>query len=781
MSRERVRLEGVRYGMRGWRVWVVVAALLGVMAGEMALSVRRESVSWDEGDHLFAGYMSLKTGDLGLNPEHPPMAKMVAALPLMGLPLVVPKLEGRFFKNEAYFDGRELLFRQPGYSADTLLFRARMAVMVFALGLALLVFVAGREMFGTGAGLLAMGLVVTEPNLLTHGAFVTTDSAIACLFFGTVFALWRWVRAPSVGRLLVVGVAAGLALAAKHSAVVLLPVIVVLLVGEFGARVWERRKKTAAGPLARALPTAPLRGSAQDDPAFDRRGGVGAYALRLGGAFVVIVVVSVGVLWAFYGFRYQARPGALRLNPSLALWVVKLKPVEAQGILLFARWHVLPESWLYGLADVRRVADFMPTFFMGKVYAHGVWAYFPVVLAIKLTLGSMGLLGLAVWAVVTGRTHEKQVLRFAQDDTGFEEGSGGREAGALAQAPPAAPRFAQDGTEMEREAAGPLARALPTAPLRGFVQDDSYVGEAGGGREVWFLLVPAGVYLLVAMSSQLNIGVRHVLPVIPLLLVFAAAGAWSLVRGDRRWGWVVGVLVAAHVASSAWAFPNYMPYANEAWGGSGQTYKYLSDSNTDWGQQLKSVSAYVKANGIKDCWFAYFVAPFIEPADYGIPCRLLPTYDTSGAVNLDVPAQVSGVVLMSAADQNGFEFGTKVRNPYQTFMGRRPEAVIDHGVLVFRGTFAVPLAAAIAPTRRAKRLLKAEDVAGAEREARAAVGVAPGSFDAQEQLGKVLAQAGDKDGAREAFGRALGMVGAMEPSAQEQWRGVVEGELAGVR
>ena len=684
-------------GTRGWRVWVMVAVLLGVMAGEMALSVRRESVSWDEGDHLFAGYMSLKTGDLGLNPEHPPMAKMVAALPLMGLPLVAPQMQGRFFKDEAYFDGRELLFRQPGYSADTLLFRARMAVMVFALGLALLVFLAGREMFGTGAGLLAMGLVVTEPSLLTHGAFVTTDSAITCLFFGTVFALWRWVKRPGVGRLAVVGVAAGLALAAKHSAVVLLPVVVLLLVGEFGACVWRRRRLV----------------------------GSGTYALRLGLAFVGIVVVSVVVLWAFYGFRYQARPGALRLDPALAQYVVGLKPVEARGILLFARWHVLPESWLYGLADVRRVANFMPTFLLGKVYAHGVWGYFPVVLAIKLTLGSMGLMVLAGWAVVTGRMREKQVLRCAQDDTGTEE--------------------------------------------------------AGGGREVWFLLAPAGVYLLVAMSSQLNIGVRHVLPVIPLLLVFAAGGAWALVRRGRRWAWVVGVLVAAHVASSAWAFPNYLPYANEAWGGSGQTYKYLSDSNADWGQQLKSVSAYVKANGIHDCWFGYFVAPFIEPADYGIPCRLLPTFDTNGQVELDVPPRVSGVVLMSAGDQNGFEFGTKVRNPYQTFMGRQPDALIDGGVLVFRGTFAVPLAAAMAPTERSVRLLKRGDVAGAVREARAAVEVAPGSFDAQEQLGAALVRAGDRDGARGAFGRALGLVGEMEPSAQEQWRGQVEGDLAGVR
>lgn len=274
-----------------WRVWATVLLLLGVMAAELGGSVRRESVSWDEGDHLFAGWMSLRTGDFGLNPEHPPMVKMVAALPLVGLPLPTPRLGHRFFKDEAYFGGRELLFRNGSYSAATLLFRARMAASVFALLLALLVFGAGSEMFGTGAGLLAMALLVLEPNLLTHGALVTTDAAISCLFFATVWALYRYVLRPSWGRLLVTGLAAGLALAAKHSAVILLPVLVLLLAGEW----WTRWRAQGKRPVQEGL--------------------------RLAGALVAIGGVAVAVLWAFYGFRYAARPAGLRLDPSLAAYV----------------------------------------------------------------------------------------------------------------------------------------------------------------------------------------------------------------------------------------------------------------------------------------------------------------------------------------------------------------------------------------------------------------------------------------------------------------------------
>jgi len=47
-------------------------------------------------------------------------------------------------------------------------------------------------------------------------------------------------------------------------------------------------------------------------------------------------------------------------------------------------------------------------------------------------------------------------------------------------------------------------------------------------------------------------------------------------------------LLVWNVVSSARTFPVYLAYSNELWGGPSQTYRYLSDSNADWGQQLKA-------------------------------------------------------------------------------------------------------------------------------------------------------------------------------------------------
>jgi 4-amino-4-deoxy-L-arabinose transferase-like glycosyltransferase len=654
---------------------VGVAVLLLVFGLQLALTVRQESLTWDEGDHIFAGYMSWKTHDYGLNPEHPPLMKMLATVPLLSLPLKVPTLQHRFFKAEAYLSGKAMLFgNSPEYSAETLTFRVRMAAGIVAILLALLVFLAAKEMFGFWPGFVALILLTFEPNLLAHGAFVTTDVGVSCFFFATVYAFYRYCKVPSLGRLAVTGVAAGLALASKHSAVLLLPMLLALAACELVLRfrrdaVWSRR------------------------------------AVRMAGTLALIAAIAVAVLWTFYGFRYRARPGGLVLDPSLADYVLPLKPTEAKGILLLARFHILPESYLYGLADVRAMANGMQSFIFGKVYEHGVWFYFPMVLLIKSTVGWLAMVLLASAAVVAGRFRR--------------------------------------------------------------------------WREILFLTVPAGVYLLVAMGSSLNIGARHILPVYVFLTVFAAGGCWAWVESSvrpthTRWGWVVGVLLTLHVVSSARAYPNYMAYANELWGGPTQTYKYLTDSNADWAQQLLAVKRYTDDHGIKECWFAYFADPFLEAKDYGIPCKPLPVFDSyASQVQHPVPATITGPVFLSAGDLYGFEFGSKVLNPYQGFVDVDPVARIQDGVLVYQGTFRVPLASALSFVQESTARLNAKDYPGAVAAAQQAVAIAPDGFDPQVALGDALTADGRKDEAKQAYGRALELVKMMEPEAQEVWGPVV--------
>ncbi len=658
---------------RGW-IAATVLALLLITLGQIAYAVHGESLTWDEGDHIFAGYESWKTHDYGLNPEHPPMVKMLATIPLLNLPLKVPRLQGRFFKTEAYLDGREMLFHNGPkdggqYTSETLVFRVRMFAMLFTAIAALLVFSAGTEMFGWQTGLVALFLFAFEPNLLAHGAYVTTDMAASATIFGTVYAFWRWINRPTAPRLLAVGIAAGLALAAKHSTVLLAPMLVVLIAGELAARWYQ------FGPHRKHLP---------------------AQALQMLGALAAIVLIAVTLLWGFYGFRFAARPAPLALAPTLAQYVGTLAGTESQGILLAGNLHLLPESWLYGLADVREMANGMPSFFFGKVYAHGVWFYFPVLFTIKSTLGMLGLLLLTAFAIARGW-------------------------------------------------------------LRPW-------------RELFFLLAPPAVYLFVAMTSHLNIGARHILPVWVFCCVLSAAGAVTLARRSKPWLALSTALLVMHAATTLHAAPNYIPYANEAWGGSSQTYKYLTDSNTDWAQQLIATAKYTREHNVTHCWIAYFASPFLLPEDYGIPCKRLPNYDSDSVDDeLETPPAIKGPVFISAGDLNGFEFGSRVLNPYESFRGLKPVASIQGGIFVYQGSFNVPLASALSHVEASTRLLKAHDLPGALREAQAGESIAPGEIMPEMALGDALTAAGDRPAATAAYQRAHAKIETMEPGAREQW------------
>src|SRR5258708_1653918 len=117
---------------RRMRLVMGVTLLLGVMAAELALSARQQSQIFDEACHIFAGYRSWKNFDFGINPEHPPLVKLVAAIPLLRLPLKGPAVPDDYFKSVEYGIGRDFLY---GNDANSLLFRTGLAWALFSIGL----------------------------------------------------------------------------------------------------------------------------------------------------------------------------------------------------------------------------------------------------------------------------------------------------------------------------------------------------------------------------------------------------------------------------------------------------------------------------------------------------------------------------------------------------------------------------------------------------------------------------------------------------------------------
>ena len=650
-----------------------VILLLLVLEGQLLYSISQESLTWDEGDHIFAGYMSLKHHDFGLNPEHPPLVKMTAAVPLLGMNLREPPLQNRYFKTEAYLSGGDFIFQND---FDAIIFRARMAASIFALMTALLAFLTAREMFGTGAGFLTLLLIVFEPTLLAHGALVTTDTGAACCLLASIYAFYRYVKSPSWGRVAVLGLSAGVFSITKHSAVLLPPMLILLAITEL-----LRRRKVGDETRLRQ-------------------------AMRLAGAFVVAGVIATAIIWSGYGFRYSARPAGEQMNPPLESTLKNLSPIEAKAVTMMAHAKLLPESWLFGLADVRSVANVWPSYIFGKVYAHGMWFYFPVVFVIKATLTTLIFLPLILFAIATRKLN--------------------------------------------------------------------------GAREILFLSLPPALYFGISMTSKLNIGVRHILLVFIFLLVLAGGTAWKLIRSDRRWAWAIAILLLFHVVSSLHAFPtSYIAYANELWGGPTNIHKYLTDSTTDWGQQLKAVKRYIDRRGIQQCWFAYTVEPAIPIRAYGIPCNTLPTMDTMWfGLKLETPPVIQGPVFISHIPLTFYESGSSLLSPYREFEKLKPTDVIENGVFVYDGSFEVPYVAAFDRAVKSEDLLSQGQPEQALAEAQVAISLAPDYVPALMALGNAQTALQKKTEARITFEKALAIARTMEPTAQDVWIPRVQEKLA---
>jgi hypothetical protein len=259
-------------------------------------------------------------------------------------------------------------------------------------------------------------------------------------------------------------------------------------------------------------------------------------------------------------------------------------------------------------------------------------------------------------------------------------------------------------------------------------------------RELLFLAIPPAIYLFVAMSSSVNYGVRHLLPIYPFLIILVSYAAWKLARGNRNLALFVGALVVCHVASSLRAFPNYIPYANEMWGGPSKTYELLTDSNVDWGQGLIALKQYIDQRQIKSCWIAYYTSTIVDVSYYGIPCNVLPPpYAAAIPIRTPIaPPQVDGPLFISAMVLSQPFFRPDSPNPYLSFQHRAPSALIANSILAFDGKIDISQVSAMTHENLAMQLMSEHKLDQALAESDMAVGVAPNRSIAHVTRSSVL-------------------------------------------
>jgi 4-amino-4-deoxy-L-arabinose transferase-like glycosyltransferase len=201
-----------------------------------------------------------------------------------------------------------------------------------------------------------------------------------------------------------------------------------------------------------------------------------------------------------------------------------------------------------------------------------------------------------------------------------------------------------------------------------------------------FILIPVVAFFLFFSSKLLCIGLRYVLPVYPFLFVQASMVAgYRLKEKTALFKTVVAGLGVWYLICSLSVYPHYLAFFNSAVGGPDKGYKYLVDSNLDWGQDLKGLGMYVKKKGIKKIHLSYFGSA--DPRYYGIDYIWMPSYylpdDYQGVTTrrktFSLPQ--SGIVAISATNLQGVYFSD--RKLYDWFKQRDPIDKIGYSIFIY--------------------------------------------------------------------------------------------------
>jgi hypothetical protein len=191
--------------------WRAVTALVVSLATLAVISTYAVfSQMWDEPAHLAAGMEWLSRGQYTYEPQHPPLARVAAA--------IGPYLAGArtIGQPKIYGEGRALLGEGAHYRR--MLTLARLGMLPFLWLTLALCAVWGARVAGPAGGALAVVFAATPPHVLAHAGVAGTELAPAALAVAALFAWMRWREQPNTARALAFGVAVGLAAAAKFSA-----------------------------------------------------------------------------------------------------------------------------------------------------------------------------------------------------------------------------------------------------------------------------------------------------------------------------------------------------------------------------------------------------------------------------------------------------------------------------------------------------------------------------------------------------------------------------------
>ena len=289
------------------------------------------------------------------------------------------------------------------------------------------------------------------------------------------------------------------------------------------------------------------------------------------GCAALHVLAGLGAVWSHYGFRYAASPNPA--DPSIRLYSLSYRDGTSEPLRRTLTWmrtsRIVPEGFYHGVHELAANDDEIVSFLDGEWTVGGRAAFFPYAIWVKTSPALFGLL-----------------------------------AGSAAIAMWMRRRAGREPPETAADGAAPSWYAL--APL--------------------FALI--GCYLAIAITEDLNIGHRHILPIYPALHILAGGvGLIALRLGRAGRAAVFAAALAWPITESLAAWPDYLAYFGPQAGGTDEGYRRLVDSSMDWGMDLPALREWLdehNSDGKTKVFLAYFGTD--SPKYHGIVAQRLPGF-----------------------------------------------------------------------------------------------------------------------------------------------------------
>lgn len=340
--------------------FIIAGLLLLTLFSTAFLSMAQDSLTFDELAHIPASYSYLTQKDYRLNPEHPPLVKDLAALPLLFLNLNFPSKDQVWLQEDSapawwvQFDAGTKFLYESGNNPRDIIIWSRLPMIFLLVFLAWFLFKWARELGGNYAGLAVLILFSFSPEFIAHGRLVTTDAGAA---MGTVLATYFWLKFlknPKKINLFLAGLFLGIALLIKFSLILLIPFLGIITF------VYALLSAPRLENLKKYIPKAVLAGA-----------------------------ISLMIIWPIYQFHIWNYPPERQVRDTAAdLAPNPIEPAKNLTIWMADKPLLRPFAQYFKgvLMATQRTGFGNTTYFMGQISADAWRSYFPIMYLAKLPL-----------------------------------------------------------------------------------------------------------------------------------------------------------------------------------------------------------------------------------------------------------------------------------------------------------------------------------------------------------------------------------------------------------